>query len=87
MGDLTVVPRRSGGAGASRTILEAGARPYQSGLARLGTCQPALPVRALGSTPKLWSWATYSGWVCCAAQVCAGNDTATGVGDDNARGA
>lgn len=64
-----------------------GRRPYQSGLARLVTCQPALTVRALGITPKLWDWATYSGWVCCAAQVCVGNDTATGVGDDNARGA
>lgn len=63
-----------------------GRRPYRSGLARFGTCQPALTVRALGITPKLWNWATYSGRVCYAAQVCAGNDTATGVGDDNVPG-
>lgn len=74
MEDLTVVRRRGGGAGASRSDPQ-GRRPYRSGLARLGTCQLALMVRALSITPKLWNLAINSGWMCCAAQVCAGNHT------------
>lgn len=84
MEDLTVVRRRGGGAGASRSDPQ-GRRPYRSGLARLGTCQLALMVRALSITPKLWNLATNSGWMCCAAQVCARNDTASDVEGDNVR--
>lgn len=72
------------GPGHREAILK-GRRPYRSGLARLGTCQPTLTVRAISITPKLWNLATNGGRVRCAAQVCAGNDTASRVEGDSVR--